>query len=98
MSCGYQHSASLRCCTVDWSVVCERGIFCSYSLCFNTTHSRTKLPGKALRTLVESRGLPSDSACVIEAEPSNLDTERREPAVLFISLPIVSLFILAIMA
>ena len=85
MSCGYQHSASLHRCAVDWSVVCECGMFCSYSLCFNITHSRTKLSGKALRTLVESRDLPSDSTCVIEAEPSNFDTERGEPGVLFVS-------------
>ena len=29
----------------------------------------SSLPGKALRTLVESRGLPSDSTCVLKVEP-----------------------------
>ena len=44
------------------------------------------LPGKALRMLVESRGLLSDSACVLDAEPGKLDITRREPGILFISL------------
>ena len=36
--------------------------------------------GNALRTLVESRGLPSDSTCVLEAEaePGKLDVKRYE--------------------
>ena len=29
--------------------------------------------------LVELRSLPSDSTCVLEAEPGKLDIERREP-------------------
>ena len=32
----------------------------------------SSLPGKALRTLVESRGLPSDSTCVLKVEPGKL--------------------------
>ena len=43
------------------------------------------------------RGLPSDSTAVLKAEPGKLDIKRREPGILFISLPIVSLFKLAIM-
>ena len=39
------------------------------------------LPGKALRTLVESRGLPNDSTCVLEAEPGQLDIARHEPGI-----------------
>ena len=35
-----------------------------------------------------SRGLPT---CIIKAEPGKLDIKRREPGILFISLPIVSL-------
>ena len=46
----------------------------------------SSLPSKALRTLVESRGLPSDSTCVLEAEPGKLDIKRLEPCILFISL------------
>ena len=50
---------------------------------------------------VESRGLCHeiqhafllrDSTCVLEAEPGKLDIKRREPGILFISLPIGSLF------
>ena len=48
--------------------------------------------------LLISRGLPSDSTSVLKAEPGKLDIKRREPGILFISLPIVSLFKLAIMA
>ena len=31
----------------------------------------SSLPGKASRILVESQGLPSDSTCVLEAEPGS---------------------------
>ena len=41
--------------------------------------------------------MPSDSACVLKAEPGKLDTKRLEPGILIISLTIVSLFELAIM-
>ena len=46
--------------------------------------------------MLTSRGLPSDSTCVLKAEPGKLDIKRREPGILFISLPIVSPFKLAI--
>ena len=39
--------------------------------------------------MLTSRGLPSDSTCVLKAEPGKLDIKRREPGILFISLPIV---------
>ena len=48
----------------------------------------SSLPGKAMRTLVESL-----SPSVLKAEPGKLDIKRREPG----RLPIVSLFKLAIM-
>ena len=38
----------------------------------------SSLPGKALRTLVEWLGLPSDSTCVLEAEPDKLGIKRLE--------------------
>ena len=38
----------------------------------------SSLPGLASRTLVESRGLPSDSTCVLGAEPGKLDIKRHE--------------------
>ena len=57
----------------------------------------SSLPGKALRSLVESRGLRSDSTCVLKAKPGKLDIKRSEPGILFISLPIVSVFKLAIL-
>ena len=47
--------------------------------------------------MLTSRGLQSDSTCVLKAEPGKLDMKRRQPGILFISLPIVSLFELAIM-
>ena len=43
------------------------------------------------------RGLPSDSTCVLIAGPGELDIKTHEPGILFISLPIVSLFKRAIM-
>ena len=43
----------------------------------------SSLPGKAWRTLVDSRGLSSDSTCVLKAEPGKLDIKRREPSILF---------------
>ena len=57
----------------------------------------SSLPGKVLRTLVKLRGLQSDSTCVLEAKPSKLDIKRHVPGILFISLPISSLYKLAIM-
>ena len=42
--------------------------------------------------MLTSRGLPSDSTCVLKAEPGKLDNKRREPGILFISLPIVQAF------
>ena len=47
--------------------------------------------------LLTSQGLPSDSTSVLKAEPGKLDIKKREPGIQFISLPIVSLFKLAIM-
>ena len=47
--------------------------------------------------MLTSRGLPRDSTCVLKAKPGKFDIKRPEPGILFISLPIVSLFILAIM-
>ena len=57
----------------------------------------SSLPGKALRKLVESQGLRSDSTCILKAEPGELDIRRCKPGILFNSLPIGSLFKLAIM-
>ena len=57
----------------------------------------SSLSGKALRTLLESRGLQSDPTCVLEAKLGKHDIKRRKPGILFISLPIGSLFKLAIM-
>ena len=49
----------------------------------------SSLPDKALRTHVDIAWLASDSTCVFKAEPGKLDIKRREPGILFISLPIV---------
>ena len=51
----------------------------------------SSLPGKALRTLIDI------ARHVLKAEPGELDIKRREPGILFISLPTDSLFKLAIM-
>ena len=39
-----------------------------------------------MRRLVTSRGLPSNSTCVLKTEPGKLDIKRHEPGILFISL------------
>ena len=54
------------------------------------------ISGKALRMIVELRGLPSDLTCLLEEEPGKLDIKRRESGILFISLPIGPLFKLGI--
>ena len=36
--------------------------------------------------MLTSRGLPSNSICVIKAEPGKLDIKRREPCILVIIL------------
>ena len=46
--------------------------------------------------LVGSLGLLSDSTCVLKAKPGELHVKRREPGILFISLPVGSLFKLVI--
>ena len=47
--------------------------------------------------MLTSRGLPSDSTCILKAEPGKLDIKRHKPGILFISLQVDSLFKLAIM-
>ena len=57
----------------------------------------SSLPSKGLKMLVDVRGLLSNSTCVYKAKSGRLDIILQEPGILFISLPIVSLFKLAIM-
>ena len=57
----------------------------------------SSLPGKALRMLVDIMRLAERFNMHSQAEPGKLDTMRHEPGILFISLPLVSLFKLAIM-
>ena len=57
----------------------------------------SSLPGKASRILVESRGLPSYSTCILEAEPGKLDIKRHKAGIIFIFLQVGSLFKLEIM-
>ena len=59
----------------------------------------SSLPGKALRMLVDIARLAEawSDPSVLKAEPGKLDIKRREPGILLISLPIDSLFKLAIM-
>ena len=45
---------------------------------------------KLWERLLTSRGFPSDLTCVLKAEPGKLDIKRREPGILFITLPIAS--------
>ena len=40
--------------------------------------------------MLTSRGLPSDSTCVLKAEPGKLDIKRREPGILFIRFPVLN--------
>ena len=47
--------------------------------------------------LVELRGLHRDSTCVLEAEPGKLVIKTCKAGILFISLPISSLFKMASM-
>ena len=57
----------------------------------------SSLPGRLRERLLTSRGLPSDSAYVLEAEAGKLDIKSLEPGILFISLQVDLLFKLAIM-
>ena len=50
-----------------------------------------------MRTLVDIARLAERFNMVLKAEPGKLDIKIREPGILFNSLPIVSLFKLAIM-
>ena len=45
----------------------------------------SSLPGSDSRTHVESLGLPSNSTCVLEAEPGKLDIKRHSPSILYLS-------------
>ena len=54
-------------------------------------------PAKAMRMLVGSRGLPSDSICFFKAEPGKHYIKRHEPSILFISLQVCPPFKLEIM-
>ena len=47
--------------------------------------------------LLASLGMPSDLTWVLKAEPGKVDIKRHKSGILFISLPIVSLFKLVIM-
>ena len=46
--------------------------------------------------MLVSRGLPSDSTCILKAEPGKLDIKICEPGILFISLQADLLLKLAI--
>ena len=54
-------------------------------------------PYKVSRRIDESRGLPSESTCVLKAEPGKFYIKMREPGILFISVPIDLLFKTALM-
>ena len=43
----------------------------------------SSLPVSASRTLVESRGWPSNSTCILKVEPGKLDIKSCEPGILF---------------
>ena len=43
----------------------------------------SSLPSKALRTLVELRGLSSDSTCLLEAEPGKHDAVSKDANLVF---------------
>ena len=52
----------------------------------------SSLPGKSLRMLVDRQGLPSDSTCVLKAEPGKLNIKR-----FYLSVYLLFLFKLAIL-
>ena len=57
----------------------------------------SSLPGKALRTHVDIARLAKRFNMRSQSRPDKLDIKRPKPGIVFISLPIVSLFKLAIM-
>ena len=52
----------------------------------------SSLPGKASRTLVESRGLVGNSTCILKTEPGKLDIKIGDPGILLISIQFGSFF------
>ena len=50
-----------------------------------------KFTSQGFETLIEWRGLPSNSTCVLEAEPGKFYIKICEPGILFISLQVGSL-------
>ena len=57
----------------------------------------SSLSGKALRMLVDIERLAEQFSKRSHSKPGKLDIKRHKSGILFISLPIVSLFKLAIM-
>ena len=55
------------------------------------------LPGKVMKKLIDDKVLAWDSTNIREAKPGKPDINRFQPGILIISLPICSLFKLAIM-
>ena len=53
--------------------------------------------GKGSRMLAELRGLPSNSTCILEAEPGKHHTKICKLGIPFISLQVCELFKLGIM-
>ena len=76
-----------------------RLIYCQHKVYFLFLSSITclKVSFKTVRygQIFQSQG-PSTSTCILEAETDKLDIKRRKPGIIFISLPIGSLFKLAI--
>ena len=57
----------------------------------------SSLPDMALRMLVDIVSLAERFNMRSQSKPGNFDIKRHEPGILFISLPIVSVFKLALM-
>ena len=68
------------CHTVNW-LVCY-SVYYDLVIIIYREYLISSLPGKTSRMLVELRGLPSDSTCVLEALPGNLDIKSNEPGIL----------------
>ena len=80
-----------------------------YVLCMLATYLKTRLLADLINTYIENtrwvpfdikftrQDLLGDSTSVLKAESGKLDIQTHETGILFISLPIVSLFKLAIM-
>ena len=51
------------------------------NLCTEIENTSRVVLGKASRTFVEQRGLPSHLTCILKVEPGKLDVKRLKPGI-----------------